>query len=390
MRPPCESTIVESPDNDGAQEGGTTNIATKPPPPPSKPSTNKTLVVLTVLLIVGFIVSSILSDIEYLDQFNISTGTFGSLPHTYDSTIGELFQSGKAGVNPESIIQGQICDCKFLSAVAALVASDTGRRKVMEMIRDNHNGTYTVSFVGVPEPITVTAPTRQELFYSARTSNENGYYRFGNGIWLPVLEKAYGTYRNSHQTPDRALVRTIKHGLLEGRLSPESQIPSFGAAYGAFDEEACRVLTGHQMMILPTVSWELGEFGLGHSHASNRQLRSWAGRGSVVKEMQAEQHQLLSIAAAQGRMIIATTEGGTNIQETGIRSHHAYAVLAYDPIRQVLTLRDPLGSSAEIEYKSGPGPTDRLDGIPDGQFQILLSEFNKTFSRLAVEEGGAR
>ncbi len=343
------------------------------------------LIGVVVFVLIGFLWFSIQNDIEHQDEFNFTKCPFGALNHTYDSRVDTLFPWGIDSIKPSAIIQGQICDCKFLSTTAALVALPSGREQILKMIHPNHDGTYTVTFGGAPDqPVTVAEPTRQELYYSARTSDENGYYRFGNGIWLPVLEKAYGAYRNAHQPLDRAIIRVLKHGLLEGRFDASSKLPSFGAAYGAFDEEACRIYTGHSMKLLDTVSWELGDFGLGKAHVSGRQLRSWIGRQAVIDEIYAEQNNALTEAFSYRKLVIATTEGGTNVGETGIKSHHAYAVLGYSPTAQTLTLRDPLGSSVDMEYKVSSS-SDFADGKLDGQFEISLKEFNKIFSKLAIQ-----
>lgn len=356
--------------------------------PKTTVSINKTTarwIPFVVVALVVFLIASIANDIEYLDQFNFAKNPFAVLNHTYDSEIGSLFPFFGRSVIPASIIQGQICDCKFLSTTAALISSEAGRRKVKTMIRQNADSTYTVRFPGVADgTVVVSQPTRQELFYSARTSDESGYYRFGGGIWLPVLEKAYGTYRNSHQPLDRALVRFVKHAILEGRLTAESKLPSFGAAYGAFDDEACRVYTGHGMTHLSTASWELGDFGFGKDHLSARQVCSWFDRDRILAEIYAEQRAALTQAFNNQKIVLATTEGGTDLERWGIKSHHAYAVLNYDDDSQLLTLRDPLGSSAETEFKPGPD-ADFADGKLDGQFQILLVDFNRIFSRLSVE-----
>lgn len=343
------------------------------------------LAVTAVFVLLGFLWFSIRNDIEHQDQFDFAKCPFGAMDHTYDSKVETLFPKGIDGILPSSVIQGQICDCKFLSTTIALAAFPAGRTQLLEMIHPNNDGSYTVTFRGAPnEPITVAEPTRQELYYSARTSDENGFYRFGNGVWLPVLEKAYGTYRNSHQLLDRAFIRVLKHGLLEGRFDACSKLPSLGAAYGAFDEEACRLYTGQPMKLLGTVSWEMGDFGIGKAHVSARQLRSWVLRAAVINEIYEEQNKALSEAFSASKLVIATTEGGTNVNETGIKSHHAYAVLGYSPTTQILTLRDPLGASVETEYRaSSDSPV--ADGKLDGQFEISLEEFNKIFSKLAIQ-----
>ncbi len=88
-------------------------------------------------------------------------------------------------INPEAINQGLINDCYFLSSLGA--TAFTNPELIRDMIKDNQNGTFTVTFPGAKnEPVTVKAPTEAErgIF------NQPGQ----NGLWASVIEKAYGAY----------------------------------------------------------------------------------------------------------------------------------------------------------------------------------------------------
>jgi hypothetical protein len=64
----------------------------------------------------------------------------------------------------------------------------THPEKIRDAIKDNHNGTYTVSFPGAKgEKFTVDAPTQSEL----------GLYNGGTkyGTWAAIMESAFGKYR---------------------------------------------------------------------------------------------------------------------------------------------------------------------------------------------------
>jgi hypothetical protein len=76
--------------------------------------------------------------------------------------------------------QGGVNSCWFLSA-AIQVARDDPKR-IQDMITENKDGTYTVKFPQVDRAITVRPPDPKEGFSTS------------NGVWMPVLEKAYGTY----------------------------------------------------------------------------------------------------------------------------------------------------------------------------------------------------
>lgn len=342
------------------------------------------VLILSLLLVSIVFGACILNDVEHEDEFNLANiGLFHQLQHTYDSRVDRLFPHGVDSVKPDAVIQGQICDCKFLATVVCLASTPAGREQIHSMIRDDNGDEYTVSFPGADGTIKLKQPNRQELYYSARTSNENGFYRFGNGTWLPVLEKAYGTYRNTHQSIDRLIIRTIKHAILECRFDPSSELPSFGAAYGAADNEACRILTGHEAVVVPTVSWEIGDSGVGQF--GERKVRSWFSRNVVKKEIIAKQESLLMQISNSGKVVLGITGGLVDLSKFGLRSHHAYAILAYDRERQIITVRDPLGASVLREFPCGSSEPPTIDGALDGQFEMTLGQFNALFKELVCE-----
>lgn len=99
----------------------------------------------------------------------------------------ELFADAahpERSVTPDAIDQGRTGDCYFLAALAAVAQSDP--QSIVQMIKDNQDGTFTVNFPGKQHPITVDAPTDTELGLFNGGSN--------SGIWASVLEKAYGKY----------------------------------------------------------------------------------------------------------------------------------------------------------------------------------------------------
>lgn len=94
-----------------------------------------------------------------------------------------------ASIKPDAIKQGMIGNCYFEAALASLAAVDP--ESIQRMIKDNGDGTYTVTFPGADdEPITVKAPTEVEM----------GLFNQGSpdGAWASVMEKAYGEYCNKH------------------------------------------------------------------------------------------------------------------------------------------------------------------------------------------------
>ncbi|MCU1532951.1 MAG: hypothetical protein JWO49_2522 [Arthrobacter sp.] len=109
-----------------------------------------------------------------------------------------LFALDSAG-NPEisgdltNIMQGDTGDCYFLAALLTVAARapDT----VLNMVHDNGNGSYTVSFHsrynGVPGPVKVTV--NGDLPYSHGKPFENGIENIGgkNVSWAAIIEKGW-------------------------------------------------------------------------------------------------------------------------------------------------------------------------------------------------------
>ncbi|MBS1990739.1 MAG: hypothetical protein JSS83_09500 [Cyanobacteria bacterium SZAS LIN-3] len=151
-------------------------------------------------------ISAIFASCWYVSENAQKTGTASSLYGDADPL---------KSINPEAVKQGTIGDCYYEAVVAGLAKSNPAA--IRDMIKDNHNGTYTVTFPGAPnEPITIKKPTEAEL----------GTYNFGgkDGIWASVLEKAYGEYRRKHG-----------HG---------APTPQEGADGGGRPEPVVKLLTG--------------------------------------------------------------------------------------------------------------------------------------------------
>jgi hypothetical protein len=112
---------------------------------------------------------------------------------SWQPTNGPLF--GPNGVNPlTDITQGDDGDCWFLAGLGAIAL--TNPSVIQRNIRQNPNGTYTVTFYqdGKPVQITVTA----DLPYGAKGGGSlNPYAQAGAGgsTWTQIYEKAYAELR---------------------------------------------------------------------------------------------------------------------------------------------------------------------------------------------------
>lgn len=232
-----------------------------------------------------------------------------------------------ASINPESINQGLINDCYLLAAIGAVSHSD--KVLVRDMIQDNKDGTYTVTFPAAKgEPITVKAPTQAErgLF------NQPG----ANGIWASVLEKAYGAYCQ------KSIFRRSPMNLGGG------DSPTEGADGGGF-YSALALFTGR------TYSWHIMPL------TSNKTLKRDLDR---------------SLNQYPTQPVIADTGPGKPFfwkpeTKDGFVRSHTYTITGYDkkgPDGGTVTVRNPWGGSKGTKY---------------GEISITFDEFERNFFNLA-------
>lgn len=235
-------------------------------------------------------------------------------------------------ITPEAIRQGGIGDCYFLAALASV--AKTNPQSIMDMIKDNGDGTYTVTFPGVPdEPIRVSAPTDVELTRYAH----GGQY----GMWPALLEKAYGTYCNS------GFWRRNPLGNLTG-----SNVASEGGDGGKLTSSGLAILTGKS--IDSDLLW----------------VRSYDTT-----------HSKLESAMRDKRPVAASTPMNSMKKKNsvnGIVSGHVYSVMDYNPQTRTVTLRNPWGGGEPQNQDGTP-----KDGRDDGTFTLTLEEFTRSFFHIS-------
>lgn len=360
-----------------------------------RPYLKTAVLVATVLFFAGAVIS-MLHDIEHTGQdvsvsgWRIFTWLKALVPKAMyaaddynlpDLTKVEtrLFAMGLESLRPRNIEQGAIYDCRFLATVASLCASESGRRNLLSQIEARSDGSYSVYFPGVNQTVVVSKLTPYELSLYAKVKDEDCR---NAGIWLAVLEKAYGQYRNQHQNLFDQVRRYCKHAIFEGRFSARSELPGFAAAYGATDDQAAVLLGSRPLIDYKTFSFECGEMGLGKDYVTLRQLSSWFNRDQVCREFAREQDLALRRASGNSLLGIATTELNGNCQAYGLMPGHAYGILGYYPAKRSLKLKDPFGRGDFCRADSKKA----LDGINDGVFEIGLTDFNLLFSHLRLAE----
>jgi hypothetical protein len=110
---------------------------------------------------------------------------------------GPLFVDG--GPKPRTVTQGEIGDCWLVSACDTL--AQVAPNKLRDIIKDNKNGTYTVTLQRfdheldryVKDEVTVTNQVYSKYgskpLYGASTAGD---------IWFPILEKAYAQWKGGY------------------------------------------------------------------------------------------------------------------------------------------------------------------------------------------------
>jgi len=132
---------------------------------------------------------------------------------------GRAFVKGKGDlqdVDPNDVAQGQLGDCYLMAALAAVAKTDPG--VIREMVRDNGNGTYTVtfhlprlglSFLGREVRKVVVTP---DVPVQAEGSSQPRYAQVGDRevegegasrkevaeLWVLLVEKAWAQVKGSY------------------------------------------------------------------------------------------------------------------------------------------------------------------------------------------------
>jgi len=241
---------------------------------------------------------------------------------------GPLF---KDGVSPEDVQQGQIGDCYLPAAISALAKSDP--TLLQNMIKDNGDGTYTVTFKkrdyrtgkAVDVPVKVDGDLYARAWGGPLYGSSNGdKTEKGMELWFPILEKAYAQWKGSYNT------------IGSGGLSSDVW-------------EACT-----------------GKEGVSESI-------SYMGADKLWTEIKS--------AVDSKRPVGAGTYGeeeDARYTNSGVYADHAYSILGYkekDGVKYV-TMRNPWGESE---------PTG--DGKNDGIFDLKLDDFRKLYQTFMTVEG---
>jgi len=94
---------------------------------------------------------------------------------------------------PEDVRQGYVGDCYLLAVLAGLAKQQP--KKITQMIQENADGSYTVSFAGIEVPIDpqnpVSTPPLKSVKVSPITETLSADLGKRGALWPVIIEKAY-------------------------------------------------------------------------------------------------------------------------------------------------------------------------------------------------------
>ncbi|MBX9569748.1 MAG: hypothetical protein K2X77_12700 [Candidatus Obscuribacterales bacterium] len=241
----------------------------------------------------------------------------------------DLYGDSKDPLNsivPDAIKQGTIGNCYFHASLAAVAKSNP--QLIKDMIKDNGDGTYTVTFPGAKdEPITVKAPTEAE----------QGLYNRGSehGTWANVLEKAYGQYSQTFYR--------------RGLFNPTGgNTPAEGGDGGGRPEGVMKLLTGS---------------------STDTDMLLINSQSSIARKLEDAFSSVPPKAVAAGINNLFFW----NTTSDGFYAAHAYSVTGFKPDGKgggMVTIRNPWAGE---------------DGTTQGTISIPLEKFIKNFSQIIFE-----
>lgn len=253
----------------------------------------------------------------------------GTAERTYESQLegsDVLYANGnpRSAINADAIKQGTAGDCYFLAPLASIAEKDPDI--IRRMIKDNKDGTYTVTFKGDPEhPVTVAGPTEAE----------QGLYNGGStfGIWASVVERAFGKWRLDH-----------------GNTRVENPLTTVEAADGGDTNAfAMRLLTGHS-----STTFRVGE--------------------SISEEIADNLDWALNRTKQRSAVTAATyPRDGEKRTADGWTRNHLYSVVGFERVGQdggLVTIRNPRGDNETSRF---------------GTMTITLEEFSRNFDEYYLE-----
>jgi hypothetical protein len=240
--------------------------------------------------------------------------------------------------NLETFHQGGMGDCYLLSVIGDFVYQNP--QAVRMMIRPQSDGSFAVQF-GNGKHADVEPLSDAELIMGATEGRDHG-------IWLSVLEKAFG----------RLQVQAKEARTGEVVEADDASFADF-IGHGGYYGPVIALLSGHKTAGAPIGRWfkEDPETALG------------------------KLHDLLTTEAAGHRLMATGTRGDKTLPK-GIAHGHVFAVLDYNPASRLVRMFNPWGN-----HVKPAGPPGLIHGYTTqhGVFEVPLADFPEIFAGLIYE-----
>jgi hypothetical protein len=255
-----------------------------------------------------------------------------------------------SGPTLEGIKQGSIGDCFFMCVIGATVSRDA--RSVRKMLRANPDGTTDVKFPGA-RLVRVPPLTDGEIALTSSAADQ--------GIWVNVLEKAFGELRyakpTTHHTPDDIDLDVISRGGIIG--------------------STIQLMTGHKPFFIAI-------------RQNDKNKKRQPPTKAEIPHVMARLDSAFSKAFAANRLVCCDIAPGIKGKDIppGLCGHHAYAILGYDRTSRTVTVWNPHGK----DYTPKASPPNPQNGYPvkGGVFEVPLNEFVRIFNSVTYETSAPR
>jgi hypothetical protein len=251
-------------------------------------------------------------DPNFIGYFNTALKKESEVPR-------QLFAEGIPRLT--AIHQGWTTDCYFLSTVGAL--AQVNPQAIVRLITPGSDGKFTVTFPGKP-PLRLSAPTDAEIAT---------YTNARDGIWLGLLEKAYGIIRIKAEPAQAAT---------------KEPLDSVGFRTGS--ARVVELVTGH---------------------------------ASKLIDLPAETHRPADEALYRDLRAYLQAAFRDHRAATLSNSHHTYAIVAYDPASDLVTIHNPYNRGYFETYPDGVKVKVSDEGFFTLTTTQLIGYFNYLYFELA-------
>ncbi|MGV0027555.1 C2 family cysteine protease [Phormidesmis priestleyi] len=228
--------------------------------------------------------------------------------YPYEFVNGSLFQNG---ISYQDIVQQDVSDCYFLSALGAVAVRSP--QTIVSMFIDNKDETYTVRFFnkGVADYVTV------DRFLPIRPGGAAAFASWGGGyftnpnneLWVALAEKAYAQLNES----------------------------------GWIGQDSSNSYNGKTITPSPTFR---NASGINYGWPETT-LAQFTGRTTSNRSQSDNIDYLINLFNAE-RMIALNTRA---ITEDGIVANHSYTLINYNAAIDRFQLYNPWGSEVELTRK---------------------------------------